>query len=53
MDFIDYRVKLGLAFEDRDLERMFFNRIFNALDELDDMNLQRSLGCQAQERNYK
>lgn len=40
MDFIDYRVKLGLAFEDRDLERMFFNRIFNALDELDDMNLQ-------------
>ena len=35
MDFIDYREKLGIGFNDRELENMFFNRIFNVLDELD------------------
>lgn len=38
MDFIDYREKLGLGFNDRELENMFFNRIFNVLDDLTDMN---------------
>lgn len=40
MDFIDYREKLGIGFNDRELEDMFFNRIFNVLDDLDDMNNQ-------------
>lgn len=40
MDFIDYREKLGIGFNDRELENMFFNRIFNVLDDLDDMNNQ-------------
>lgn len=38
MDFIDYRSKLGVGFNDRELENLFFNRIFNALDELSDMH---------------
>jgi hypothetical protein len=38
LDFIDYREKLGLSFNDRELENMFFNRIFNVLDDLTDMN---------------
>lgn len=40
MDFIDYREKLGIGFNDRELEDMFFNRIFNVLDDLYDMNNQ-------------
>lgn len=40
MDFIDYREKLGIGFNDRELENMFFNRIFNVLDDLDGMNNQ-------------
>lgn len=40
MDFIDYREKLGIGFNDRELENMFFNRIFNVLDDLQDMNNQ-------------
>lgn len=40
MDFIDYRKQLGIGFEDRELEDMFFHRIFNVLDDLDDMNNQ-------------
>lgn len=40
MDFIDYREKLGIGFDNRELENMFFNRIFNVLDDLDDMNNQ-------------
>ena len=40
MDFIDYREKLGIGFNDRELEDMFFNRIFNVLDALYDMNNQ-------------
>ena len=43
MDFIDYREKLGIGFNDRELENMFFNRIFNVLDDLDDMNNQISI----------
>lgn len=40
MDFIDYRKKLGIGFNDRELENIFFNRIFNVLDELSDMEYQ-------------
>lgn len=40
MDFVDYRKKLGIGFNDRELENMFFNRIFNVLDDLDNMNNQ-------------
>lgn len=40
MDFIDYREKLGIGLNDRELENMFFNRIFNVLDDLTDMNNQ-------------
>lgn len=43
MDFIDYRKKLEIGFDDRDLENLFFIRIFNMLDELDDMSNQISL----------
>lgn len=32
MDFIDYRKKLGIGFDDRELEIQFFNRILNVLD---------------------
>ena len=38
MDFIDYRSKLGIGFNDRELENLFFNRIFNVLDDLDNMH---------------
>lgn len=37
MDFIDYRKALGIGFDDKELEDLFFNRIFNVLDELEDM----------------
>lgn len=37
MDFIDYREKLGIGLNDRELENMFFNRIFNVLDDLNPM----------------
>lgn len=40
MDFIDYREKLGIGFNNRELENMFFNRIFNVLDDLCDMSNQ-------------
>lgn len=40
MDFIDYRTKLGLGFDNRELEDLFFNRIFNVLDDLSDMSNQ-------------
>ena len=40
MDFVDYRKQLGICFNDRELENLFFNRIFNVLDDLDDMNNQ-------------
>ncbi len=32
MDFIDYREKLGIGFYDEELEKLFFNRLFNILD---------------------
>lgn len=35
MDFIDYRKKLGIGFDDGELENLFFNRIFNVLDDFD------------------
>lgn len=38
MDFIDYREKLGIGFNNKELEHIFFNRVFNVLDGLDDMN---------------
>lgn len=34
MDFIDYRERLGIGFENQELERLFFNRIFSVLDGL-------------------
>lgn len=40
MDFIDYRRKLGIGFDDRELENLFFNRLFNVLDDLYDMDNQ-------------
>lgn len=40
MDFIDYRKKLGIGFNDRELENIFFNRIFNVLGGLADMEYQ-------------
>lgn len=40
MDFIDYRDKLGIGFDNRELENLFFNRMFNVLDDLYDMNNQ-------------
>lgn len=33
MDFIDYREKLGLGFNDKELENLFFIRLFNILDD--------------------
>ncbi len=38
MDFIDYRKKLGIGLNDSELENLFFNRIFNALDSLWNMH---------------
>lgn len=40
MDFIDYREKLGIGFDNRDLEDLFFNRLFNVLDDLNAMEMQ-------------
>ena len=37
MDFIDYRKKLGIGLDDRELESLFFNRIFNILDDMHPM----------------
>ena len=33
MDFIDYRKKLGIGFDDRELEIAFFHRMWNILDD--------------------
>lgn len=43
MDFIDYRKRLGIGLDDRDLANSFFNRIFNVLDDLDGMYSQFSI----------
>lgn len=40
MDFIDYRRKLGIGFDNQELENLFFNRMFNILDGLHDMSNQ-------------
>ena len=32
MDFIDYRKKLGIGFDNRELENLFFTRMWNMLD---------------------
>lgn len=32
MDFIDYRKKLGIGFDNRELENFFFTRMWNMLD---------------------
>lgn len=40
MDFIDYREKLGIGFDNKDLENIFFNRFFNILDGLTPLNNQ-------------
>lgn len=32
MDFIDYRKKLGIGFDDRELENAFFHRMWNVID---------------------
>lgn len=34
MDFIDYREKLGIGLKDKEVEQLFFTRIFNVLDGL-------------------
>ena len=46
MDIIDYRSKLGIGFNDRELENLFFNRIFNVLDDLSDV------ACQISKSEY-
>lgn len=33
MDFIDYRERLGIGFNNRELEDLFFNRLFNVLED--------------------
>ena len=38
LDFIDYRNALGIGFDNRELENLFFNRIFNELNELNAIN---------------
>ncbi len=43
MDFIDYRELLGIGLEDKELENMFFNRLFNVLDGMPDMHSQISI----------
>lgn len=43
MDFIDYRRKLGIGFDNQDLENLFFNRMFNILDGLCNMSNQISV----------
>lgn len=40
MDFVNYREILGIGLNDRELENLFFNHLFNVLDGLWDMNNQ-------------
>lgn len=35
MDWIDYREKLGIGFDDKEKSRLFYSRMSNILDELE------------------
>lgn len=43
MDFIDYRKKLGIGFDDRELEITFFHRMWNAIDNYYEMRNQMTI----------
>ena len=43
MDFIDYRKKLGIGFDDRELEIAFFHRMWNAIDNYYEMRNQMTI----------
>lgn len=40
MDFVDYREKLGIGLQDKELEKLFFSRIFNGLNNMYAMKIQ-------------
>lgn len=40
MDFVDYRKRLGIGFNDNSLEELFFIKIFNLFDAMQNMNKQ-------------
>ena len=43
MDFIDYRKKLGIGFDNEELENLFFHRMWNLIDDDQYMKCQMSI----------